>query len=219
MNMRRYAIHPILLNAKIINLSIFTEFVVILSEILILKKMDFIEAGLAGAYLIKPVRHGDGRGYFCETFRFDEFERAIGKVNFIQDNESLSIKGVVRGLHYQAAEASQAKLVRVVYGRVLDVIVDLRRNSPTFGKHISTELSGENGCQLFVPRGFAHGFIVLSEKALFQYKVDNPYAPESERCIRFDDPCLSIDFPLPVSSLIFSEKDMKGVSFKEAELF
>ena len=178
--------------------------------------MTFTETQLAGLWLIEPVRHGDERGYFCETFRRDEFEKHIGAVDFVQDNESRSRRGVARGLHYQAGEAAQAKLVRVSEGRVFDVVVDIRRGSPTFGRHLSFELSAENGCQLYVPRGFAHGFIVLSESAMFQYKVDNLYCPSAERCIRFDDPILAIKFPIPVNELIFSAKDLKGLSFAEA---
>lgn len=182
-------------------------------------KMEFIETELPGVYMIKPVRHGDERGYFCETFKKEEFEKNIGVVNFVQENESLSRRGVVRGLHYQAGDASQAKLVRVSQGRVVDIAVDLRQSSPTFGKHIAVELTEDNGLMLFVPRGFAHGFIVMSEMARFQYKVDNQYCPASERCIRFDDAELGIGMMLPAEKLIFSEKDRKGVSFAEAEKF
>lgn len=181
--------------------------------------MEFITTDLPGVYIIKPLRHGDERGYFCETFRKDEFEKNIGPVDFVQENESLSRRGVVRGLHYQAGASSQAKLVRVSQGRVVDVAVDLRRSSPTFGRHIAVELTEDNGLMLYVPRGFAHGFIVLSEQARFEYKVDNVYEPSSERCIRFDDPQLAIDMLLPAEEMIFSEKDRKGVSFAEAEKF
>ena len=181
--------------------------------------MEFITTDLPGVYIIKPLRHGDERGYFCETFRKDEFEKNIGPVDFVQENESLSRRGVVRGLHYQAGASSQAKLVRVSQGRVVDVAVDLRRSSPTFGRHIAVELTEDNGLMLYVPRGFAHGFIVLSEQARFEYKVDNYYDPSSERCIRFDDPQLAIDMLLPAEEMIFSEKDRKGVSFAEAEKF
>ena len=181
--------------------------------------MTFSETELQGVWLITPVRHGDARGYFCETFRLDEFERHIGEVNFIQDNESRSHFGVARGLHYQAGEASQAKLVRVSEGTVVDIVVDLRSDSPTFGRTLSVELSAENGRQLFIPRGFAHGFIVLSETATFQYKVDNAYCPAAERCIRFDDATLAISLPVDAARLQFSEKDLRGQSFAEAEKF
>lgn len=181
--------------------------------------MTFKETELDGVWLILPVRHGDERGYFCETFRRDEFERHIGKVDFIQDNESRSHRGVARGLHYQAGDAAQAKLVRVSEGTVIDVVVDLRRNSPTFGRHMSVELSAENGLQIFVPRGFAHGFIVMSESATFQYKVDNFYNPAAERCISFTDPSLGIEFPIAKDLLQFSAKDLKGSAFKDSEKF
>lgn len=181
--------------------------------------MEFSETSLAGVYLITPVRHGDARGYFCETFRQDEFDRHVGHVAFIQDNESRSHRGVARGLHYQAADASQAKLVRVTEGTVIDYAVDLRRSSPTYGRHIEVELSAENGRQLYIPRGFAHGFVVVSDTAVFQYKVDNRYCPEAERCIRFNDPDVGIEFPETAETLLFSEKDMHGVSFAEAEKF
>lgn len=181
--------------------------------------MTFTPTDLDGVWLIAPVRHGDARGYFCETFRRDLFERHIGRVDFVQDNESRSRQGVARGLHYQAGDAAQAKLVRVTEGKVIDYIVDLRRNSPTFERWMAFELSAENGRQLFIPRGYAHGFVVVSPTATFQYKVDNFYAPETERCIRFDDPTLAIDFPLPVEELQFSERDLSGKSFAEAEKF
>lgn len=181
--------------------------------------MTFTETQLAGVWLIEPVRHGDARGYFCETFRKDEFVRHIGAVDFVQDNESRSHFGVARGLHYQAGNAAQGKLVRVSEGRVIDVVVDLRKDSPTFGQHLSVELSAENGRQMYVPRGLAHGFVVLSDSAMFQYKVDNVYCPSAERCIRFDDAELAIEFPMPVGELLFSEKDLHGQTFAEAEKF
>lgn len=181
--------------------------------------MDFIKTELPGVYIIKPVRHGDARGYFCETFRQDQFVENIGEINFIQDNESLSRRGVVRGLHYQAGEKAQAKLVRVTQGRVIDVAVDLRSESPTFGRHVKVELSDENGLMLFVPRGFAHGFAVLSDMAKFEYKVDNTYCPAAERCILFDDPQLGIEIGIAEDQMLRSEKDLKGVSFAEAEKF
>lgn len=181
--------------------------------------MKFVRTDIEGLVVIEPLRHGDARGYFCETFRKADFKREIGDVDFIQDNESLSRRGVVRGLHYQAGDAAQAKLVRVSEGRVLDIVIDLRSQSPTFGRKFSVELSEDNGLQLFIPRGFAHGFVVLSESARFQYKVDNFYCPSAERCIRFDDPELAIELPLPAEELIFSDKDLRGLSFAEAEKF
>ncbi|MDE6397180.1 MAG: dTDP-4-dehydrorhamnose 3,5-epimerase, partial [Muribaculaceae bacterium] len=158
--------------------------------------MEFIKTELEGVYLIKPKRFGDHRGYFMETFRQDEFERAVSPVRFIQDNESMSTRGVLRGLHFQRGDASQAKLVRVSEGRVFDVAVDLRRSSPTFGKWFGVELSDENALELFIPRGFAHGFLVLSDNARFQYKVDNYYAPEAEASIMYNDETIGIKWPL-----------------------
>ncbi len=158
--------------------------------------------------LIEPTVHGDDRGYFVETFRQDLFEEAIGyKVNFIQDNESKSTKGVLRGLHYQLPPYAQAKLVRVIKGSVLDVAVDIRKSSPTFGRHVTAELTAENKHQLFVPHGFAHGFIVLSDTATFAYKVDNFYAPDFDRGLAYNDSKLSIDWKLPIEELILSNKD------------
>lgn len=181
--------------------------------------MTFTKTELDGVWMITPVRHGDSRGYFCETYRRDEFEAHIGKVDFLQDNESKSHRGVARGLHYQAGDAAQAKLVRVSEGKVIDYALDLRTYSPTFGRWQSFELSADNGCQLFVPRGYAHGFVVVSETAIFQYKVDNVYCPRAERCISFKDADIAIEFPLPVGELLFSEKDLKGVCFADAEKF
>lgn len=181
--------------------------------------MIFIETQLPGLWIVEPVRHGDARGYFSETFRRDLFESHVGKVDFVQDNESRSHHGVARGLHWQAGDAAQAKLVRVTEGCVVDYALDLRSDSPTFGRHLSVELSAANGRQLFLPRGFAHGFVVVSESAVFQYKADNYYCPSAERCLRFDDPALGIVFPLPVSQLQFSEKDRRGCLFAEAEAF
>ena len=158
--------------------------------------------------LIEPAVHGDKRGYFIETFRQDLFEEAIGyEVNFIQDNESKSTKGVLRGLHYQLLPYTQAKLVRVIEGSVLDVAVDIRKSSPTFGQHVTAELTAENKHQLFVPHGFAHGFVVLSESATFSYKVDNYYAPKHDRGIAFNDKDLAVDWQLPLEALQLSDKD------------
>ncbi len=172
--------------------------------------MEFRELEIKGVWLIKPQRFGDSRGYFNETWKQGEFEAHVGKVNFVQDNESLSSHGVLRGLHLQRGEWSQAKLVRVSQGRVLDVAVDLRSGSPTWGKHVAVELTHEGGEQLFIPRGFAHGFVVLSEVAQFQYKVDNVYAPQSEMTIAFDDPDLGIDWVIDPSEMLLSEKDQTG---------
>lgn len=181
--------------------------------------MEFKELDIKGVWLIEPKRFGDARGYFCETFKLSEFESHIGKVEFVQDNESLSTCGVLRGLHFQRGEWSQAKLVRVSQGRVLDVAVDLRGGSPTYGRHVAVELSRDNGRQMFIPRGFAHGFVVLSDEAQFQYKVDNVYAPQSEATLRFDDPALGIDWPIAKEEMKLSEKDLRGMAFAEVEPF
>ena len=149
--------------------------------------MEYIATELQGAFIIEPKVINDDRGYFFEAWKKEEFEKHVGKVDFIQDNESKSSYGVLRGLHYQKGDSSQAKLVRVVKGKVLDVAVDMRRSSPTFGKYVAVELSEENKRQLFVPRGFAHGFLVLSPEAIFNYKVDNGYSPQDEVCIRWND--------------------------------
>ena len=181
--------------------------------------MEFKELDIKGVWLIEPKRFGDARGYFCETFKLSEFESHIGKVEFVQDNESLSTRGVRRGLHFQRGEWSQAKLVRVSQGRVLDVAVDLRGGSPTYGRHVAVELRRENGRQMFIPRGFAHGFVVLSDEAQFQYKVDNVYAPQSEATLRFDDPALGIDWPIAKEEMKLSEKDLRGMAFADVEPF
>lgn len=181
--------------------------------------MEFKELDIKGVWLIEPKRFGDARGYFCETFKLSEFESHIGKVEFVQDNESLSTRGVLRGLHFQRGEWSQAKLVRVSQGRVLDVAVDLRGGSPTYGQHVAVELSRDNGRQMLIPRGFAHGFVVLSDEAQFQYKVDNVYAPQSEATLRFDDPALGIDWPIAKEEMKLSEKDLRGMAFAEVEPF
>lgn len=158
--------------------------------------------------LIEPKIHGDSRGYFVETFRQDLLEKAIGyQVDFCQDNESKSTKGVLRGLHFQLPPFAQSKLVRVIQGEVLDVAVDLRESSPTFGKHVAVVLNDENKNQLFIPQGFAHGFVVLSETAVFAYKVDNYYSPECDRGLAYDDPALGIDWLLPAEELKLSDKD------------
>jgi dTDP-4-dehydrorhamnose 3,5-epimerase len=155
------------------------------------------------------------RGYFSEVFKLADFEAHIGHVEFVQDNESFSTRGVLRGLHFQRGEWSQAKLVRVSLGTVLDVVVDLRHGSPTWGQHLAVELSADTGRQLFIPRGFAHGFAVLSDQAQFQYKVDNIYAPQSEATLRFDEPALGIDWRIAPADMILSEKDLRGLSLNE----
>jgi len=183
--------------------------------------VEFIKQKIPGVVLIKPTVHGDERGYFVETFRQDLFEKAIDyQVNFIQDNESRSAKGVLRGLHYQLPPYTQAKLVRVIEGSVLDVAVDIRKSSPTFGQHVAVELTDENKHQLFVPHGFAHGFVVLSDNATFTYKVDNYYAPEHDRGIAFDDAKLDIDWKLSLAKLQLSDKDKLHPDLSDAvELF
>ena len=169
--------------------------------------MNYIQTEIEGVWIIEPKVFNDARGYFMEAFKEGEFRANIGNVHFVQDNESKSSFGVLRGLHYQKGEYSQAKLVRVIKGKVLDVAVDLRQSSPTFGKYVSVELSEENKRQFFIPRGFAHGFLVLSEEAIFTYKVDNGYAPEAEASIRFNDETVGIDWPVAESQLLLSEKD------------
>ena len=181
--------------------------------------MEYIKTEIEGVYIIEPKVFNDARGYFMEAWKQTEFNEYIGKVDFIQDNESKSSFGVLRGLHYQKGELSQAKLVRVIKGKVLDVAVDIRKSSPTFGKHVMVELSEDNKRQFFIPRGFAHGFLVLSEEAIFTYKVDNPYAPQAETGIRWNDPDLAIEWPIDFSEVQTSEKDLKQPFFKESEVF
>jgi len=180
--------------------------------------MHFIRTDISDVIVIEPKVHGDARGYFVETFRQDKLEEFLGfKVNFCQDNESKSSKGVLRGLHYQLAPAAQTKLVRVIQGRVLDVAVDIRKNSPTFGQHVAVELSGENKRQLFVPRGFAHGFVVLEDDTVFAYKVDNYYSPENDRGILFNDETLGVDWKLEHEILNLSQKDKVQPTLAEAK--
>ncbi|HIC39779.1 MAG TPA: dTDP-4-dehydrorhamnose 3,5-epimerase [Piscirickettsiaceae bacterium] len=180
--------------------------------------MKFTPQTIPDVILIEPSIHGDNRGYFVETFRQDLFEEATGyKVNFIQDNESKSTKGVLRGLHYQLPPYTQAKLVRVIKGSVLDVAVDIRRSSPTFGQYVAVKLTEENKYQLFVPHGFAHGFVVLSDSATFAYKVDNYYAPKHDRGIAFNDKDLAIDWQLPSEVLQLSDKDKTHPSLANAK--
>ncbi|WP_195372748.1 MULTISPECIES: dTDP-4-dehydrorhamnose 3,5-epimerase [Parabacteroides] len=180
--------------------------------------MNYIETEIPGVWIIEPKVFNDARGYFMEAYKQAEFEQHIGKINFIQDNESCSSKGVLRGLHYQLAPYSQSKLVRVITGRVLDVAVDLRAGSPTFGKYVAVELSAENKRQFFIPQGFAHGFHVLSEEAIFTYKVDNPYMPTHERGLRFNDPGIGVDWGITnIDAVNLSEKDTKAPLLSEAE--
>lgn len=181
--------------------------------------MEYKETAIKGVYIIEPRVFNDARGYFFEAWKQAEFEEHVGPVKFVQDNESKSSRGVLRGLHYQRGEASQAKLVRVIKGCVVDVAVDMRRSSPTFGQHVMVELSEENKRQFFIPRGFAHGFLVLSDEAIFTYKVDNPYAPEADAGIRWNDPDLAINWPTDGMEVLTSEKDLRQPLLKDAELF
>ena len=182
--------------------------------------MNYIQAAIEGVWVIEPKVFNDQRGYFFEAWKQAEFDEHIGRhVSFIQDNESKSSYGVLRGLHYQKGEFSQAKLVRVIKGCVLDVAVDIRKSSSTFGKYVAVELSEENKRQFFIPRGFAHGFLVLSDEAVFTYKVDNVYAPQAEASIRWNDETIGIDWPIDAKDVLTSEKDLKACSIQEAELF
>jgi dTDP-4-dehydrorhamnose 3,5-epimerase len=182
--------------------------------------LKFVPQVIPDIILIEPTLHGDDRGYFSETFRQDLFNEAIGRdINFIQDNESKSSKGVLRGLHYQVAPFSQSKLLRVIEGVVLDVVVDIRKSSATFGQHLAIELSADNKCQLFVPEGFAHGFIVLSDAATFSYKVDSYYAPEYERGIAFNDQNLKINWQLKPEFFKLSSRDLNHPNFTNAQDF
>ena len=181
--------------------------------------MKYLATKIPGVFIVEPRVFNDERGYFMEAWKEAEFNEYVGRVKFIQDNESKSSYGVLRGLHYQKEAYSQAKLVRVIKGRVLDVAVDIRRSSPTFGQHVMVELSEDNKRQFFIPRGFAHGFLVLSDEAIFTYKVDNPYAPQQEAGIRWNDPDLAIEWPIDPAAVQTSEKDLKQPLLKEAELF
>ena len=180
--------------------------------------MNIIETEIQGVYIIEPKVFGDSRGYFFESFSKKEFESRIGPVEFVQDNESKSCYGVVRGLHFQKPPHAQAKLVRVVKGKVLDVAVDLRKDSPTYGKHVTVELSEDNHRQVFIPKGFAHGFSVLSEEAVFQYKCDDYYAQETEGAVAWNDPELNIDWRVPAHMMILSEKDKRHPELKDLNL-
>jgi dTDP-4-dehydrorhamnose 3,5-epimerase len=181
--------------------------------------MDYKQTDIEGVYILEPRVFNDARGYFMETWKRQEFEEHVGRVEFIQDNESKSSRGVLRGLHYQKGAWSQAKLVRVISGTVIDVAVDIRQGSPTFGRHVMVELSGENKRQFFIPRGFAHGFLVTSDEAVFTYKVDNVYAPQAEAGIRWNDPELGIHWPIAPDEVITSEKDLRQPLLRDAWLF
>lgn len=177
--------------------------------------MKIKETGISGLMVIEPDVFGDSRGYFMESFSLRRFRELTGlDIDFVQDNESKSSYGVVRGLHFQRPPHAQSKLVRVVRGRVLDVAVDLREGSPTYGKHYAIELSGDNHLQMFIPKGFAHGFAVLSDEAVFQYKCDEYYAPESEGAVAWDDPDLAIDWMLPKEDIRLSDKDKSNPNLK-----
>lgn len=178
--------------------------------------MKLKETGISGLMVIEPDVFGDSRGYFMESFSLRKFRELTGlDIDFVQDNESKSSYGVVRGLHFQRPPHAQSKLVRVVLGRVLDVAVDLREGSPTYGKHYAIELSGENHLQMLIPKGFAHGFAVLSDEAVFQYKCDEYYAPESEGAVAWDDPDLAIDWRLPKEDIRLSDKDKAHPNLKD----
>ena len=179
--------------------------------------MKFVNTPIEGLVIIEPTLFGDDRGYFLESYNKKEFEKAIGEISFVQDNESKSSKGVLRGLHFQKPPYAQAKLVRCIEGKVLDVAVDIREGSETFGQHVTVELTGENKKQVFIPRGFAHGFLVLSESAIFAYKVDNSYAPTHDAGIRWDDSLLNIQWGVSESDVLVSEKDAKLPVFLEFE--
>ena len=182
--------------------------------------MHFTRLEIPEVVLIEPQIHGDARGYFVETYRRDLLEEFLGEpLSFVQDNESLSGKGVLRGLHYQLPPAAQSKLVRVVRGRIQDVAVDIRPGSPTFGRYVSVELSSENKRQVYIPRGFAHGFLVLEEETIVAYKTDAYYAPQLDRGIAFDDPEIGIEWLLPVDQLQLSERDRRHPVLEAAELF
>ena len=181
--------------------------------------MNVIQTEIEGVLILEPKVFGDARGYFFESWNQEVYEKNGIKANFVQDNESKARFGVLRGLHFQAPPYTQAKLVRVIQGGVLDVAVDIRRGSPTFGKHVAVELSGENKRQLFVPRGFAHGFAVLTDEVLFAYKCDNRYMPSHERGIAWNDPALGINWRVDAESFILSEKDAKNPFLADAEVF
>lgn len=179
--------------------------------------INVLPSDIPGLLILEPKVFGDARGYFLESWSQRDFDAAVRPIRFVQDNESKSRYGVLRGLHYQKGVYAQSKLVRVVSGRVLDVALDIRVGSPTFGRHVACELSGENHRQLFIPRGFAHGFSVLSEEAVFQYKCDNPYVPSAEGAIAWNDPALGIDWGLPEADILLSEKDRNHPLLSQAQ--
>lgn len=181
--------------------------------------MNFVKTEIEGLLIIEPKVIGDSRGYFCETFKKDLFEQEAGKVNFVQENESSSSYGVLRGLHIQKPPYTQAKLVSVALGKVLDVAVDVRTDSPTFGKYVMVELSDENKRRFWIPRGFLHGFVVLSEKAIFQYKVDNVYSKASEQGIIYNDPSINIDWKVDKSQMLLSDKDLVLPTLKKEDYY
>ena len=181
--------------------------------------MQFIQTSIPDVVIIEPKLWNDPRGYFFESYRDDLFQQHIGKIDWLQDNESYSTYGTLRGLHYQLAPHAQSKLVRVIQGKVLDVAVDIRQSSPTFGQHVAVELSADNKRQLFIPRGFAHGFVVLSETAIFQYKVDNYYNKDCDRGIAFNDPALGINWQIDLAQVQLSDKDSKQPVLNNAEVF
>jgi dTDP-4-dehydrorhamnose 3,5-epimerase len=181
--------------------------------------MNFVKAAIDGVWIIEPKVIADARGYFMESYKQNLFEQHVGKISFVQDNESKSVRGVLRGLHYQLPPFAQSKLVRVISGAVLDVAVDIRKKSPTFGKYVAVELTSENKRQLFIPHGFAHGFLVKSAEAIFAYKVDNVYSPQCERGIRFNDPAIGIDWGMSEGELLLSEKDRSAKLLSEADIF
>lgn len=182
--------------------------------------IKIIKTSIPEVLVLEPQVFGDARGYFMESWSQRDFDAAVRPVKFVQDNESRSSYGVLRGLHFQKGACAQSKLVRVIEGRVLDVAVDIRKGSPTFGRYVKVELSGENHRQCFVPKGFAHGFVVLSPKAVFQYKCDFPYAPEAEAAIAWNDPSLGIDWGIPEADILLSEKDRHHPFLADApELF
>ena len=182
-------------------------------------KMNYIKTSIDGVWLIEPKVFADARGYFFESWKKQEFEQNVGKYDWLQENESKSSYGVFRGLHYQKGDYAQAKLVRVITGRVLDVAVDIRKSSPTFGRHVMAELSDANKRQFLIPRGFAHGFLVLSDEAIFTYKCDNIYAPQAEAGIRFDDETIGIQWPIDPKEMLLSDKDTKHPPLHEAWTF
>lgn len=179
--------------------------------------MNLVETKISNVLLIEPRIFKDDRGYFFESFSERDFQTMVRNVKFVQDNESKSSYGVIRGLHFQKPPFAQSKLVRVIKGRVLDVAVDIRKGSPTFGHHVAVELNEDNHLQFFIPRGFAHGFSVLSDEAIFQYKCDNYYEPKSEGAIAWNDPALGISWKIPEDKIILSEKDKKHPLLKDAE--